>query len=139
MLSQFPIYVDLPVADQARASGWYEDRLGLVPLMEFQGGLLYLSGGIPFYMYETVNAGSAKSTAASWIVDDLAAVMEALRNHGVEFEDYDGRDGGPTTVSGVAAGQDGAAAAWFRDCEGNILSLIQLPRGMSLPGTALPS
>jgi catechol 2,3-dioxygenase-like lactoylglutathione lyase family enzyme len=134
MLSEFPIYVDIPATDATRARRWYEDRLGLTPLMEFQGGLLYLSGGVPFYMYETAAAGSAGNTAASWIVDDLASLMDDLRGHGIVFENYDPGDIGPTTVNGVATGQDGALAAWFKDSEGNVLGLIQLPPGMTLPG-----
>jgi hypothetical protein len=102
--------------------------------MEFQGGLLYLSGGVPFYMYETATAGSAGNTAASWIVDDLGSVMEDLRSRGIVFEDRDLGDSDATTVNGIATGQDGALAAWFKDSESNVLGLIQLPPGMTLPG-----
>ena len=139
MLSQFPLYVDIPAADAIRARRWYEERLGLTPLTEFQGVLLYMSGGVPFYLYETVAAGHATHTVASWIVEDIASLMEDLRFRGIDFENYDQGDSGPTTVNGVATGQDGALAAWFKDSEGNVLGLVQLPPGMTLPGASLAS
>ena len=134
MLSGFPVYVDLPASDIARASRWYEDVLGLIPVMRFGPGLLYSSGGVPFLIYPTAAAGTAKNTAASWIVDDIGLVMAGLRACGVVFEEYAMGDQGPTTVNGVAPGPDGALAAWFKDSEGNVLSINQLPHGMSIDG-----
>ena len=37
-------------------------------------------------------------------------------------------------MNGVDRGPDGGAVAWFKDSEGNILAITELPPGMSLPG-----
>lgn len=139
MLSQFPIYVNVPAADVRRARRWYEQRLGLRPVMELGPGLLYASGGVPFLLYVTEAAGTARNTAASWIVEDLDSVMTDLRSRGVVFEEYAMGDAGPTTVDGVAQGRNGVLAAWFKDSEGNVLSLHQLPAGMELSRLAMSS
>lgn len=132
MLGRYPIYVDLPATDLARARSWYATKLGLEPLMEVGDGLVYESGGVPFYLYQTEAAGSARNTAAAWLVDDLPGVMAHLRANGIEFNEYEMGEAGPTTVEGVARTGSGGAAAWFEDSEGNILSIIQAPPDVRL-------
>ncbi len=132
MLGSYPIYVDLPANDLARARDWYESKLGLSPIGQLGPGFLYASGGVPFHIYQTEAAGSARNTAASWIVPDLDRVVAHLRSRGVRFEEYAMGDKGPTTVDGVARQASGAATAWFKDSEGNVLGINQLPPGVSL-------
>ena len=135
MLGRFPVFVNLAAADIDRARRWYAEKLELSPAMELGvGGLLYVSGGTPFIIYPTEAAGTARNTVATWVVDDLPAVMAQLRSRGVTFEDYAMGDKGPTTENGVSSDPSGGRAAWFKDSEGNVLSLIQPPTGMAIPG-----
>ena len=60
--------------------------------------------------------------------------MAQLRSRGVTFEDYAMGDKGPTTENGMASDPSGGRAAWFKDSEGNVLSLMQPPPGMTIPG-----
>jgi catechol 2,3-dioxygenase-like lactoylglutathione lyase family enzyme len=136
-LKDAPLYATLPAKDLERAKRWYEEKLGLTPTMDLgPGGQLYTSGGAPFVVYQTPNAGTAKQTVAAFIVPDLEATMRELRGKGVKFEDYDLGDQGPTTENGIARDASGSLVAWFTDSEGNILALNQVPPGMSLPGAA---
>jgi len=75
-------------------------------------------------VYPSQFAGTNQATAAAWQVDDLAAVVAALRERGVVFEEYD--LGEIRTVDGIAVAPDGTKAAWSRDSEGNILGISQL-------------
>ena len=135
MLDAYPLYVDLPAVDLARAKAWYRAKLGFAPVLEGPFGLVYRSGGIFFRIYRTDAAGTARNTAASWIVDDVAALVHVLRAREVRFEEYSAESGGPPTIDGIARSSDGAASAWFRDSEGNILSINQLGAAMHLtPG-----
>jgi hypothetical protein len=59
----------------------------------------------------------------AWRVDDLEAEVTELRERGVRFENYDGPD--LQTVDGIAATPVGRAA-WFKDSEGNVLTISQL-------------
>jgi catechol 2,3-dioxygenase-like lactoylglutathione lyase family enzyme len=115
----------IAAADLARAKAWYADKLGLQPVQEIGGDLIYASGDSAFTVYLTDFAGTAKNTVAVWRIPDLHAEMAELRGRGVVFEDYDFGDW--KTVDGVLTDPDGSLAAWFTDSEGNVLGLAQIP------------
>jgi catechol 2,3-dioxygenase-like lactoylglutathione lyase family enzyme len=134
-LTDAPFIASLPAHDIERAMRWYQDKLGLTPLMDLGvSGQLYRTGGSLWIMYQTPSAGTGKHTLGGWVVPDLDAAMRDLRAKGVTFEDYAMGDQGPTTENGVSRDPTGGAAAWFTDSEGNILALSQLPPGMAIPG-----
>jgi catechol 2,3-dioxygenase-like lactoylglutathione lyase family enzyme len=123
MLQDSPIYVYFPASDLARARRFYEEKLGLVPKQEVNGGVVYAFGsGTAAFLYPTPNAGTSRASQAFWAVADVDAEMAELRRRGVEFEDFD-MPGERSPEGAVIAG--GAKAAWFRDSEGNILALIE--------------
>jgi catechol 2,3-dioxygenase-like lactoylglutathione lyase family enzyme len=117
----------LAAADLARARTWYAEKLGLEPFRVFEGEeLVYRQGMTHLSIYATPSAGTAKNTVAVWRVDDLRAEVDALRDRGVTFEDYD-IDGLRTTAGVYSDPDDGSLAAWFVDSEGNTLGLAQDP------------
>jgi hypothetical protein len=122
MLASYNIRAVIAVVDLERARQWYAEKLELQPLREEAQGLLYATGASQFFLYETRTAGTAQNTVAEWEVDDLETVMADLRARGVVFEEYDYPDF--KTVNGIAM-LGNARAAWFRDSEGNFLSLSQ--------------
>jgi catechol 2,3-dioxygenase-like lactoylglutathione lyase family enzyme len=126
MLRDYPMTPSLATADAERAKRWYAEKLGLEPAFEDSGYLGYRVGPGTFTVYETPTAGTAKSTAANLNVRDLAAEVARLRARGVAFEDYDFGDF--KTTDGILLDPDGGAAAWFKDADGNILSLISDPK-----------
>ena len=134
-LSDAPMIASLPAHDIERAKRWYEEKLGLTPLMDLGlAGQLYQTGGSTWLIYQTPSAGTGKHTLGGWVVADLEATMAELRARGVTFEDYALGDQGPTTENGVARDPTGGASAWLTDSEGNVLAVTQLPPGMALPG-----
>jgi catechol 2,3-dioxygenase-like lactoylglutathione lyase family enzyme len=133
-LANAPFSATLPAHDIDRAKRWYEEKLGLKPLMDLGvAGQLYSTGGSQWLIYQTPSAGTGKHTLGGWVVDDIDESMRELRAKGVTFEDYALGDQGPTTENGVARDPAGGASAWFTDSEGNILAVTQLPPGMTLP------
>jgi hypothetical protein len=58
-------------------------------------------------------------------VDNIEAEMSELGAKGVVFEEYDMPQMHIKTVNGLAT-MDGAKMAWFKDTEGNILSITQM-------------
>jgi catechol 2,3-dioxygenase-like lactoylglutathione lyase family enzyme len=133
--SDTPLTPSLPAHDISRAMRWYEETLGLKPIMDLgAGGQLYRSGGTQFVIYQTKFAGTGKHTLGGWTVPDIDAAVADLRSKGVTFLDLAMGDEGPTTENGVARDPAGGAAAWFTDSEDNILVLTELPPGMALPG-----
>ena len=130
MLEGARAFAVLSASDLARAERWYAEKLGLEPIVRAdQVGLVaYRLGGTQIAIYQTPNAGTARSTVLGIVVPDLEATMRELRDRGVVFNDYDLPDG-PQTVDGVASDGTGGMAAWFTDSEGNIVNVVQLPPG----------
>jgi predicted enzyme related to lactoylglutathione lyase len=122
MLSNAPIRAYIPARDVARARSFYEQKIGLAPKEEFAGGVIYECGGNEVFLYPTSNAGTSKASQAFWQVGDVEAEVAALKARGVVFEEYDSP--GFTMTNSIATG-GGAATAWFKDTEGNILAISQ--------------
>ncbi|MET7480772.1 VOC family protein [Streptomyces sp. NPDC005648] len=120
----------LPAQDLDRARRFYAEVLGLEPVDERPGGLLYRCGGVDFVLFRSTGASPGTFTQMGWEgVEDLAAVVAELRRRGVVFEEVDVP--GLRTVDGIAEvegncpskGARGERGAWFRDSEGNLLAL----------------
>lgn len=130
MLDDAPIYSSIPARDIDRARRWYEEKLGLTPILDISpNGLVYKTSNTRFVVYPTEYAGTGKHTLAGWVVPDIDATVRDLRGRGVVFEDFDGTNG-PKTENGIAR-NEGGAAAWFKDSEHNVLNLNELPPGMT--------
>jgi len=109
-------------ARATRCAGQSDEKVGLEPKIENNGGRTYECGGTEVFMYVSGGAGTSKASQAFWAVKDLRAEVAELRARGVKFEEYDMP--GMTMKDGIMDA-DGALAAWFKDSEGNIMALIQ--------------
>jgi catechol 2,3-dioxygenase-like lactoylglutathione lyase family enzyme len=113
---------NIPAKNIEQTRRFYEDVLGLEVLGEGPAGIAYRSGASAFYLYPTEAAGTAQHTLGAFSVTDLEGAVAELRSRGVEFEEYET----PKTVNGIADLGGGGRAAWFKDPEGNILSLAEV-------------
>ena len=131
MLGDGKVATRIPVRDLTQARAFYSEKLGLEAAEERPGGLLYRCGGTEFALFESAGAASGDHTQMGWEVEDIEATVNELRARGVVFEEYDFP--GLTTVNGIAEvegnypskGGIGERAAWFRDCDGNMLGIGQ--------------
>jgi catechol 2,3-dioxygenase-like lactoylglutathione lyase family enzyme len=130
MLEQSDVATRLPAGDLERARAFYAEKLGLEPVEERPGGLLYRCGSGYFGLFASAGAASGTHTQMGWEVADIEATVAALRARGVVFEEYDLP--GLRTVDGIAdiegnypSKGSGERAAWFRDSEGNLLGIGQ--------------
>lgn len=126
MLCDAPVVPSIPVSDMRRAARFYEDALGLKPIASPAPGVAFYACGenTSLFLYERPSTKS-DHTLASFIVDDVKAIVHELRGKGVHFEEYDLP--GLKTVDGVASMGE-AKSAWFRDPDGNMLALNEKPR-----------
>ena len=120
----------VPVSSLEKGIEFYEGTLGL-ELEERNESLpqnreaRFKLGAARFGIYESVGAGQARHTLASFEVDDLEAAADDLRSRGLTFEEYDMPN--LKTENGIAdIGHE--KAAWFKDPDGNILALAELVR-----------
>ncbi|MFF3687236.1 VOC family protein [Streptomyces sp. NPDC002187] len=119
----------LPAQDLDRARRFYREQLGLEPVDERPGGLLYRCGGVYFALFQSAGASPGTFTQMGWEVDDIEAAVSELRRRGVVFEEVDLP--GLRTRNGIAEidgnypskGARGERGAWFRDSEGNMLGI----------------
>ena len=122
MLAACTFGATIPSSDLQRSRQFYELVLGLVPERDLEAEVVYRAGNSLLDVYPSPHAGSASHTLGSFVVDDIRAMVDELRLRGVTFEDYD--DPGLRTDDGIAQlGPD--KVAWFKDPDGNLLSLTQ--------------
>jgi catechol 2,3-dioxygenase-like lactoylglutathione lyase family enzyme len=126
MLTNAEVHPTIPAVDLERARKFYEGTLGLKVLKTdaSPGVLMQAGGGTSLYIFKR-GATKADHTAASFTATDVAATVSALRAKGVVFEEVNIPEAGIRTVDGVAE-LGGAHAAWFKDTEGNILSITDM-------------
>jgi catechol 2,3-dioxygenase-like lactoylglutathione lyase family enzyme len=127
MFDQFAAVAMLPASDIERAKGWYQEKLGLTPYQESEGGLEYaVAGGTRFGVYPSQFAGTNQATAMGFEVSDLDKAADDLIAKGVTFEHFD-LPYATTDDRGVA--QMGPYRGfWFKDSEGNILNAFTMER-----------
>ena len=115
----------LAVSDLGRARTFYEGTLGLEPLQEDPGSIIYRSGTSVVLVYTSEHAGTNRATAAAWAVgDDFDAIVEGLRAKGVTFERYD--DLPDVAREGDVHLMGDLKGVWLKDPDGNILSLVSM-------------
>ena len=123
MLIDLHMYATLPATDLERARRFYAEKLGLIPESELPGGLLYRCGrDTRFSLFTSQGEASGTHTQAMWLVEDVESEVAALKARGVVFEEYDSPP--LKTINNIATiGPN--KGAWFKDSEGNLLSLAQ--------------
>jgi catechol 2,3-dioxygenase-like lactoylglutathione lyase family enzyme len=125
MLSGARSCASLPCRDLARARSFYADKLGLVPADEKPDRLFYQEpDGSAFLLFLSSGVPSGTHDQLRFSVPDLEPVVRDLKQRGVRFERYDfpGFDQA-TSIAWVTDHQ----AAWFKDTEGNLILIVQLP------------
>lgn len=112
----------IAVRDLALARPFYEQVLGLSPLA-FVGAevVTYRCGPGKLNVYKSAYAGTNQATAALWDVGSaIGDIARALAIKGVRFEHYDLPG---LQLDGDVHVGEGMKVAWFRDPDGNILSI----------------
>lgn len=129
LLARGRVATRLPAQDLERARRFYAEKLGLEPVDERPGGLLYRCGGADFALFASTGASPGTFTQMAWEVEDVETVVSELKQRGVVFEEVDLP--GLRTRDGIAEidgnypskGARGERGGWFRDSEGNMLGV----------------
>jgi catechol 2,3-dioxygenase-like lactoylglutathione lyase family enzyme len=122
MLGNTDVQPMLPVKDLDAAERFYEKILQLKKVGSMPGAAsVYQSGSSKLCVYASQFAGTNQGTAALWEVKDVDATVKELKAKGVTFEHYDKMPGVTREGDIHAAGK--MRVAWFKDPDGNILSV----------------
>ena len=113
------------IVDVERAKAFYGDTLGLRLLKEEPPfALVFDANGIMLRLGMGREVPPANGTVLGWRVPDIVAAVRELMEAGVVFERYGFMK---QDELGIWDAPGGARVAWFRDPDGNILSLSQHP------------
>ena len=122
MLKNADAVATIAVKNLDAAAKFYEGTLGLSRAGGEDGEVIvFESGDTSINVYKSNFAGTNKATALTWTVDDVDDVVRTLKGKGIKFEHYDlpeTRREGDVHVSGDIK------VAWFKDPDGNILSVV---------------
>lgn len=113
----------IAVKDLDRARKFYEDTLGLETKDDWGEGVTMKSGDSLINLYRSEFAGTNKATSLTFEVDDAEKEASELKGKGILFEQYDLP--GLERRGDLYVGEKGFRTAWFKDPDGNILSLVE--------------
>jgi predicted enzyme related to lactoylglutathione lyase len=128
MLAQSKAFSGMAVRDIEAAKRFYGETLGIeIEVLDDANGLLSLKhdGERETLLYLKPDHTPSNNTVLNFPVDDIDAAVDELTARGVEFERYDEF---PPDEKGIMRGRAagrGPDVAWFKDPEGNILSVLQ--------------
>jgi catechol 2,3-dioxygenase-like lactoylglutathione lyase family enzyme len=108
--------------DPANALKFYQDTLGLTLVSDDPFAIVFDANGTMLRVQKVGELQPAKHTALGWEVPDISAAVKELTGKGVRFERYPGLS---QDELGIWKAPSGASVAWFKDPDGNVLSLTQ--------------
>jgi catechol 2,3-dioxygenase-like lactoylglutathione lyase family enzyme len=125
MLAQCDLIGFIPTTDATRARAFYVDTLKLDFIYDDNFAVVVRAGGnnIRIARMDKSSFTPALFTILGWEVPDIDAAHKELVASGVTFEKY------PFVKdpSGIWSAPGGAKVAWFKDPDGNVLSISQHP------------
>jgi catechol 2,3-dioxygenase-like lactoylglutathione lyase family enzyme len=122
MLASATLMGFLLTRDYAQARAFYEGKLGFEFISQDQFALAVKAGEFMIRITKVPDFAPARATVLGWEVPDIEAMVGWLKGRGVIFEDYpfiQNRNLGIWTAPG------GDRIAWFKDPDGNVLSVSQ--------------
>ncbi len=124
-LGEYNIIGFVTIVDVARAKAFYQDTLGLRLMAEEPPfALVFEANGIMLRLGMASELPAAHGTVLGWQVPEIVTAVKDLEEAGVRFERY------PQLKQdelGVWVSPTGAKVAWFKDPDGNTLSLSEHP------------
>lgn len=122
MLGEQELMAFVATTHPERARQFYSQVLGLRLVADEPWALVFDAHGAMLRIQKTTELVPAKHTVLGWRVSDIEATLAGLRDKGVRFERYSFL---PQDELGIWTTPDGTKVAWFKDPDGNTLSVTQ--------------
>jgi len=124
-LGKFNIIGFVSIVDVSRARDFYQDTLGLRLIMEEPPfALVFDANGIMLRLGMAKELPPAHGTVLGWQVPEIGVTVGNLGQAGVQFERYRGM---AQDELGIWTSPTGSKVAWFKDPDGNTLSISEHP------------
>ena len=122
MLNTQKVVAFVSSADTIKARSFYEGVIGLRVISEDRFALVLDANGTMLRVTKVENFKPQQFTILGWDVTDIDESVSDLNQRGIQFENYSmaGQD-----ERGIWKSPSGARVAWFKDPDGNVLSLTQ--------------
>jgi catechol 2,3-dioxygenase-like lactoylglutathione lyase family enzyme len=120
MLGDETLVAFLGTSQPAAARAFFGDVLGLTFVEEHEHLVVFTSGAARLNLQKLDKVTPPFGTALGWGVRDLRGAMKQLALRGVAFERFEGMN---QDEQGVWSPVPGVGVAWFKDPDGNLLSL----------------
>jgi catechol 2,3-dioxygenase-like lactoylglutathione lyase family enzyme len=122
-LQQQQIIAFVATRDPERAKKFYRDTLGLrLESEERPFALVFDAHGTMLRVTIVQDLSPASYTVLGWQVPNIIEAARALQKAGVQFQRYDGMQ---QDDLGIWTSPGGAKLAWFKDPDGNTLSISE--------------
>jgi catechol 2,3-dioxygenase-like lactoylglutathione lyase family enzyme len=124
-LANFPIVAFVNIRDPERAKPFYRDVLGLSLVEEeLPFALVFDAHGTMLRLAIDPQCTPIRGTVLGWNVTNIEDTVRQLLQAGVVFERWEFI---PQDELGIWTTPTGARVAWFKDPDGNLLSVSQMP------------
>jgi catechol 2,3-dioxygenase-like lactoylglutathione lyase family enzyme len=123
-LGGVPLIAFLATVDSERCKAFYGEVLGLRLVDDSPFALEFDSGGTMLRIQKVDEFTPQPFTALGWEAGDIDTQIAELAKQGVRFERFAGME---QDEAGVWTAPSHARIAWFRDPDGNLLSLTEFP------------
>ena len=120
MLSDRSLMAFIPVSDLNAAQSFYSGILGIQVTEEGPYAVVMDAGGTMLRLTQVDGLRPQPFTIVGWRVPDMGESIDALVARGVTFIRYEGMD---QDAKGIWSTPGGDQVAWFKDPDGNTLSL----------------
>jgi catechol 2,3-dioxygenase-like lactoylglutathione lyase family enzyme len=121
-LAAAPLIAFVATEDFARAKAFYAETLGLSLVTEAPFFLNFDCAGTMLRVVKVQECKPAPYTVLGWHVEDIDQAAASLASRGVRFERYSGFE---QDEAGIWTSPSGARVGWFKDPDGNTLSLTE--------------
>ena len=122
MLNQSKVVAFVATSRPDEAKSFYQETLGLRLLTEDAFAIVFDANGVMLRVQKVQEHTPPPYTVLGWDVSDIHASVKELSSRDVECERYEWLE---QDESGVWTAPSGAKIAWFKDPDGNTLSLTQ--------------
>ncbi len=125
MLFDKSLIAFIPTVQPDKALAFYRDTLGLKLISQDQYAIVFDANGTPLRITIVPELHPQNFTVLGWNVPDITSTISSLTRKGVVFEKYNFLK---QDSLGIWTSPSGAKIAWFKDPDGNLLSLSQMPQ-----------
>lgn len=122
MLASSKVIGFVPTKDSAKARSFYEGKLGFQFVSDDPFALVMRAGETMLRIAKVQDFTPPPFTVLGWEVSNVEEVVNWLKERGVVLEKYPWI---PDKETGIWAAPSGDKIAWFKDPDGNVLSISQ--------------